>query len=224
MPLAGCRVLGALKREADLLCFLAACGASEAKLGLVSLTSNPQSPSRSAKGAKRWSWPLMFSQKISRHCLGRLRSDRVILYLGSQCWAFKEHSNSYMFKEKTKCIMNISRSPIIRYSFVHDDIEDMLCCARGATCSLGFVLFLLTKRLQAAFCFFTKLLPLLCCPVWLTVSPSLCWQWETGAECCWVLLGVCKLWGPGLQHPNHSLMNTVFREGSKLRQISEQPL
>lgn len=32
--------------------------------------------------------------------------------------------------------------------------------------------------------------PLLCCPVWLTVSLSPCWQPETGAECCWVLLCV----------------------------------
>lgn len=53
MPLADCSVRRALKREGVSLWFLAACGAVEAKLGLVSLTFIPlgtSSPAAQRKG------------------------------------------------------------------------------------------------------------------------------------------------------------------------------
>lgn len=65
-PLADCCVQRGLKREGVSLWFLAAHRAAEAKLGLVSLTSYPPSPSSPAL-LKRFSGPLMIPRSSSRN-------------------------------------------------------------------------------------------------------------------------------------------------------------
>lgn len=75
-----------LKREGVSLWFLAAHRAAEAKLGLLSLTSNPPSPSSPAV-QKRFSGPLRIPRSSSRNCpLGdkhRGRMERRSLHKGS---------------------------------------------------------------------------------------------------------------------------------------------